>query len=147
MNDIFDVETGDLPLGKRIACARRAAGLTQEELGERIGSPKNSVSEWERGLRQPRIEILVRIADAIGLTVDQLIRGDLTAERHVSELEVLAGHIEAVKASVQDAAAALRRAVEQAVLEGRTYEDVIDALASIRVAEREVEEFPDLSDD
>ena len=47
------VDDGHLPPGKRLAArvaiARMAAGLTQEELGERVGVTQQAVSAWEKG--------------------------------------------------------------------------------------------------
>ena len=38
--------------GARIAALRRARGMTQQELGERLGLSFQAVSNWERGVSQ-----------------------------------------------------------------------------------------------
>lgn len=46
------------------------AGLTQQELADRIGADKSYVSRVERGLIIPSVSTLYRIAAAMGLTVE-----------------------------------------------------------------------------
>ena len=50
--------------------ARKNAGLTQQELAERIGANKGYVSRLERGLTIPSVSTLYRIAAAMGLAVE-----------------------------------------------------------------------------
>ena len=50
--------------------ARKKAGLTQQELAERIGANKGYVSRLERGLTIPSVSTLYRIAAAMGLVVE-----------------------------------------------------------------------------
>ena len=50
--------------------ARKNAGLTQQELAERIGANKGYVSRLERGLTIPSVSTLYRIAAAMGLVVE-----------------------------------------------------------------------------
>ena len=59
-------------VAKRVCKAREAAGLSQRELAEAIGSHQPQVWLWERkGCGQLRS--LLRIADACGVTVAQLV--------------------------------------------------------------------------
>ncbi len=58
-------------LGEQIKTFRRKKGLTQEELGKRIGVTTQAVSNWERG-GVPDAELLPDIADALGVTTDML---------------------------------------------------------------------------
>ena len=50
--------------------ARKNAGVTQQELAERIGANKGYVSRLERGLTIPSVSTLYRIAAAMGLVVE-----------------------------------------------------------------------------
>ena len=50
--------------------ARKKAGLTQQELAERIGANKGYISRLERGLTIPSVSTLYRIAAAMGLAVE-----------------------------------------------------------------------------
>lgn len=56
-----------------IARARLSAGLTQSQLAGRIGVAAQHVGRWERGERKPKIDALIKIADALGCDVRDLM--------------------------------------------------------------------------
>lgn len=60
-------------IGERIKEARQERGLSQEELAQIINSTKSAISRYESGKRQPRIEQLQRIADALNISAYDLI--------------------------------------------------------------------------
>jgi transcriptional regulator with XRE-family HTH domain len=49
-----------------LVAARLSAGLTQQQLAERLGKPQSAVARWESGQHQPRLEILEAVARAVG---------------------------------------------------------------------------------
>ena len=53
---------------------RREFGLTQRALGERLGYSEKAVSKWESGVVLPPATVLVLLADALGTSVDELLR-------------------------------------------------------------------------
>lgn len=55
--------------------ARKNAGLTQQELADRIGANKGYISRLERGLTVPTVSTLYRIAAAMGLSVELRPKG------------------------------------------------------------------------
>lgn len=59
--------------GKRIRQARKNAKLTQAQLAEKSGVAAISIHQYESGKRQPRMEQLKAIADALGISVESLI--------------------------------------------------------------------------
>lgn len=59
--------------GQRIKAARKKAGMTQTELAKKLGIPYQSIGQWEKDLRNPKLETLQRIADALGVHVLDLI--------------------------------------------------------------------------
>lgn len=59
--------------GQLIKAARRKAGMTQEELGKKIGVSGSSMAQWENDLRNPKLDTLQRIASALGVPVQELI--------------------------------------------------------------------------
>ena len=59
--------------GERIKAARKNAGLTQEELGKRLGVSYVGISQWENNIRNPKYITLQRIANALGITPQELI--------------------------------------------------------------------------
>ncbi|MBQ6063679.1 MAG: helix-turn-helix transcriptional regulator [Prevotella sp.] len=50
--------------------ARKNAGLTQQELADRIGADKGYISRLERGLTIPTVSTLYQLATAMGLTIE-----------------------------------------------------------------------------
>lgn len=61
-----------MTIGEKIRNARKAAGLTQKELAQRLGLSFQSIAQWENDLRKPKIETIQKIADALGITVWEL---------------------------------------------------------------------------
>lgn len=59
--------------GQLIKAARKKAGVTQEELGKKIGVSGSSMAQWENDLRNPKLDTLQRIASALGVPVQELI--------------------------------------------------------------------------
>lgn len=69
-----------LIIGEQIQKFRKAAGLTQKEVGEALGVSSSAVSQWETG-GTPDISLLPAIADRLGVTVDALFgREEITQE-------------------------------------------------------------------
>ena len=64
-----------IELGKRIRAARKKADLTQSELAERADVSTNHISAIERGVYDTRVEMLYRIALALGVDGDYLLMG------------------------------------------------------------------------
>ncbi|MBN1866256.1 helix-turn-helix transcriptional regulator [Candidatus Sumerlaeota bacterium] len=60
-------------IGDEIRRARVAAGLTQEELSFRAEVHRTYVSLLERGKRSPTIDVLFRIANAVGVKASVLV--------------------------------------------------------------------------
>ena len=65
-----------MPFGQNVQRLRRAAGLSQEELAERLGVTRQAVSKWERDSAYPEMEKLARMSQLFGVTVEALLNGD-----------------------------------------------------------------------
>ena len=63
-------------VGEQIAFLRRTKGLTQSELGERIGVSFQAVSKWERGEALPDVTLLPDLAKILETTVDFILLGN-----------------------------------------------------------------------
>lgn len=62
-------------IGKKIAEYRRAKGMTQDDLAERLGVSPQAVSKWENDLSCPDIMLLPVLAKLFDTTVDDLLSG------------------------------------------------------------------------
>ena len=60
-------------LGKRISTRRRAMGMTQDQLAEKLGVTAQAVSKWENDQSCPDITTLPRLAEIFGISVDTLL--------------------------------------------------------------------------
>ena len=69
-------------LGTQIAKYRKAAGITQEELGKAVGVSTQAVSRWECG-GAPDVSLLPAIADKLGVTIDTLFGRSEGAARDI----------------------------------------------------------------
>jgi transcriptional regulator with XRE-family HTH domain len=61
-------------LGRIIAARRQKAGLSQEDLAAKAGIHRTYVSQLERGLKSPTINVLARVAAALDTRPSQLLR-------------------------------------------------------------------------
>ena len=65
-------------LGTMIAELRKAKGLTQLELAEKMNVTDKAVSKWERDLSCPDISSIPRLAEILGVSVDELMQSRTT---------------------------------------------------------------------
>ena len=59
-------------VGKQIRKYREIKGLTQKELGKRVGVQHNTISSYESGTNEPEHEVLFALAETLGVTIDDL---------------------------------------------------------------------------
>ena len=52
---------------------RKQRGFTQQQLADIVGVSNVSLSNYERGTQAPDIEILIKLADALGVSLDTLV--------------------------------------------------------------------------
>lgn len=70
--------------GPAIKRLREERGLTQSELGERIGVGDKAVSKWETGRGLPDISLIQPLAETLGVSVIELMNGDRIRNQNVS---------------------------------------------------------------
>jgi transcriptional regulator with XRE-family HTH domain len=67
------------PIHGRIAELRGRMEMSQEELADACGVDKTAVSHWENGVARPDLSRLLAVADALGVSVGELIDGEEAA--------------------------------------------------------------------
>ncbi|AFC29242.1 XRE family transcriptional regulator [Paenibacillus mucilaginosus 3016] len=77
--------------GEKLKTERGKKGWTQEELAEKLFVSRQSVSKWENGQNYPSIEIIIKISDLFGLTIDELLRSDEELTKQVIKEKQAAG--------------------------------------------------------
>ena len=73
-------------IGEKICQMRRERGMTQEMLAEKLVISAQAVSKWERGIANPDLELIPRIAKLFGISTDELL-GIKAPHAQESELE------------------------------------------------------------
>lgn len=66
-----------MELKNQIRANRAKQGLSQEELAEAVYVTRQTVSNWETGKSYPDVQSLLRLSSVFGISLDQLIKGDL----------------------------------------------------------------------
>ena len=72
-------------IGKFIAALRREQGLTQEQLGEKLGVTNKTVSRWENGNYMPDIEMLQLLSAAFSVSINEILAGERLSEASYRE--------------------------------------------------------------
>ena len=60
-------------LGQRLARFRRLRGLTQTDLADKLGLSQPNISDYERDLFRPNSDTIVRIAQVLKISADELL--------------------------------------------------------------------------
>ena len=82
-------------IGARIKAARERVHLTQEKLAEIVDISPTHMSVIERGVKTPKLDTFVRIANALGVSADELLQGgvDHANESIIAELSIRIGNL------------------------------------------------------
>ncbi|MCQ2566519.1 MAG: helix-turn-helix domain-containing protein [Clostridia bacterium] len=94
--------------GALIASSRRKKNMTQRELAEMLHVTDRAVSKWERGLSFPDVSLLAPLADILGLTLTELLNGELSPQDFDSDERPLHEILALSKAALRDRTVKLR---------------------------------------
>lgn len=65
-----------MTLGQKLASYRKLAGMTQQQLGDRLNISAQAISKWEKDLTEPALSTLRALADLYKVSVDVLLDPD-----------------------------------------------------------------------
>jgi transcriptional regulator with XRE-family HTH domain len=71
-------------LAENLKILRRNEDISQEEISERFNVSRQTISKWENGQSQPSIEMLIDLANWFEVSIDDLVRGDMTKNKKVT---------------------------------------------------------------
>lgn len=74
----------DMEFSEKLTALRKKAGLSQEQLADRLGVTRQSVSKWESGTAVPELVKLISLSDMFGVSLDYLVR-DCAEESKTAE--------------------------------------------------------------
>lgn len=107
---------------------RLKAGLSQEELGKKLGLAKSTISMYESGTREPNLEVLEAIADIFNVDMNTLTDSKVSAE---------------LSSELQEYLEELKNRSEMRMLfslaKGATKEDVMQAVKIIEALKKDDE--------
>lgn len=73
-------------IDKKIYELRKKAGLSQEELGDKLNVSRQTISKWETGQSTPEIDKVTAICDLFGITTDDFLRDKTGLQEDVIDL-------------------------------------------------------------
>ena len=74
-------------IGRLLQELRKEKGLTQEQLAERMGVARRTVSRWETGSNMPDLDILMELADLYAVDLRVILSGERKSERMDREMK------------------------------------------------------------
>jgi transcriptional regulator with XRE-family HTH domain len=96
MSDPLESDSGDAAaarhLARNLASLRHTRGLTQDALAKAAAVPRSTIANLESGAGNPSLVVLVKVAGALGVPIDELLASPRAQVRHWPALEVPARH-------------------------------------------------------
>lgn len=98
------IEMDLIKIGKFIAELRKEQGLTQEQLGDKIGVTNKTVSRWETGTYLPPADALLSMSELFSISINEILSGKKLSIEEYKEAaeENLAQAIEVSSFSLKD---------------------------------------------
>lgn len=62
-----------MTLGQHITTLRKTKGFSQGELGKKVGTSGDIIGRYERDEVKPSIEVIIKVADALEVSIDYLV--------------------------------------------------------------------------
>ena len=72
-------------MGAMIAALRKEKGMTQADLARELGITDKAVSKWERDLSCPDISSIPKLAEVLGVTVDELMQSKAASKEEKTD--------------------------------------------------------------
>ena len=76
-----------MKLGEKILNYRKKLGLSQEELGDKVGVSRQTVSKWEIGQTIPELEKMILLAKEFETTIDELVKDEKEVEENEKQVQ------------------------------------------------------------
>ena len=77
----------NIQTGKLIAELRKKQGLTQQQLADKLNLSNKTISKWESGNGSPDISNLLVLAEALEISVDELLKGEINTSEPYADSE------------------------------------------------------------
>jgi len=75
-------------IGLFLSRLRKEQGMTQEQLGQKLGTTNKTISRWETGTYLPPADMLLRLSELYGITINEILSGQrLAGEQYREQAE------------------------------------------------------------
>lgn len=74
-----------IKIGEYIAAKRKALGLTQKQLAEKLNMSDKSVSKWERGICLPDVIVYLELCKILGISINEFLAGEDIIEENIEQ--------------------------------------------------------------
>lgn len=65
-----------MKFNEKLIKLRKASGLSQEELGDKLNVARQTISKWELGETTPEMDKLVKMSEIFNITLDELVKDE-----------------------------------------------------------------------
>lgn len=74
-------------IGKMLQTLRKEKGITQEQLAEKLGVARRTVSRWETGSNMPDLNMLIELSDFYAIDLREILSGERKSEQMNEEMK------------------------------------------------------------
>ena len=78
-----------MEIGEKLKSSRLNAGMTQEQIAEKINVSRQTISNWENGKSLPDVISLIEISDLYQISLDDLLKGDKKMMKKIEKKQLL----------------------------------------------------------
>ncbi len=76
----------NVKIGEYLSSLRKYYKITQDELSDRLGITRQAISKWENGATIPDIELLMKLSELYGVSINDIINADTTSIKYQKEI-------------------------------------------------------------
>lgn len=95
---------------ENLTSARKAKGITQEELAVRLNVVRQTISKWEKGLSVPDADLLIRLSEILDVPVSKLLGAKTDFEKE--DTDTMAEQLSRINEQLADKARRNRRFIK-----------------------------------
>lgn len=98
---------------ERLIQERNRNNLTQRELADKVGVSQGLISQYEKGMNLPSLEIFVKLTNALECTADSLLRDYTGSQENIEDyMELISTAIRTPRKNIKDAKVLLNKLIE-----------------------------------
>lgn len=76
----------NVKIGEYLSTLRKYYKITQDELADRLGVTRQAISKWENGATIPDIELLVKLSELYGVSINDILNADTASIKYQKEI-------------------------------------------------------------